>query len=135
MTLDNEREIPLPLDGAEIKEGLVQKVALATREALDKTCHLYGKAYPKFKATVKIHYELDDFGRTVTGNVTAEISGEVGKDALVEDIELQVEETPPNRFRRETEQAVPTLVVNKGKTEQVAIKHVPRRGRPPKAGR
>lgn len=132
MALDNERELPLPLDGAEIKEGLVYKISEAVSESLDKTCHLFGKAYPKFKATVKIHYELDDFGRKIEGNVTAHVHDEVSSEATVEDIELVIEETPPNIFRKETEQGVPTMIQAKGKTEQATIKHVPKRGRPRK---
>ena len=132
MALASELEIPQPLDGAEIKQGIAQKVADAVVASLDAHCAFYGKAYPKFRAEISIHFVLDDFGRIVEGTRQAEVSSdEPPLEGMPLDVEVVIPETPPNVFRRETEQAVPTLVQAGGSVKEQRIAYAPRRGRPP----
>ena len=131
MPLENEVELPNPLTSDEIKDGIAFKVAEAVRASLDTTCHLYGKSYPKFQARIIIEYELEDFGRVVKGMRMATV-GELKSmpdtdDSVVERIVLEVPYTPPNQFRRETEQAIPTSVRSNGRTVEKSIKYVPKK--------
>lgn len=132
--LANETELPNPLTGDEVKDGIAHKVAVAVRERLDKSCRLYGKSYPKFKASVRIEIVLDNFGLTYEDNsmvVLDETLGETIQEPETVEIDLDIPETPPNQFRRETEQPVPTAVTGNGRTEEKAVLYQPRgRGRP-----
>lgn len=140
-----EMEMVQPLDSLEIKTGIVHKIleavdaklASAIMESLGKTCRLYGVAYPKFKAKWSIHVDLDDFGRMFEADIRAglpvqEFSETFGQymDSQQTEVELTAEievegeipETPPNQFRRETEQGVPTMIQGPtGNQEQKSI--------------
>jgi hypothetical protein len=135
MAMSSEQELPQPLDGEEIKNAIVYKVSDAIRDVLDKRCALYGKAYPKFKATVRIEFTLDDFGRIVQGAGDAEVSeGELTTGSEAEEILVDIPETPPNVLRRDTEQPVPTMVTKNGVQREQKITYAPKkRGRPAKA--
>lgn len=132
MATTSEQELPQPLDGEEIKNAIVYKVSDAIRDVLDKRCALYGKAYPKFKATVRIEFTLDDFGRMIEGSGDAEVSeGELTSGAETEEIVVDIPETPPNVLRKETEQPVPTMVTKNGVQREQKITYAPKkRGRP-----
>lgn len=98
-----------PLDAEEIKAGIVTKVAEALWESLDKTCNLYGVAYPKFSAKGTIECIFDNFGTET-------------KDAVSFFVAIDIPETPPNLFRKQTGQKLPENVVkDKSGMEQKAI--------------
>lgn len=136
----SELELPRPLDGEEIKIAIAHKIAEAVMSSLDKRCQLYGKAYPKFRATFAVEYTLDDFGRTFEGAV----GGDTGSVAFFEDlrqyapaegavegetvkVEGEIPETPPNQLRRETAQSVPVQVTNeRGQQAEKAVVYQPK---------
>jgi hypothetical protein len=104
-----EVEVVEPLSADEIKSGVVTKVCEAIWAAMDKTCNLYGVAYPKFSASGSIDFKLDNFGSTI-------------EDRIQFSVEIDIKETPPNVFRRETGQGVPTVTTNDdGSVEQKAV--------------
>lgn len=124
--------IPQPLTGTEIKKGIAVRmtqglpadVAEPLREqiiaGLGKTCSLMpSSAYAKFKATWTlcwvrsgdeilanwwITYELDDFGRKTAAGIgdLRHAIGDIG-----EELSGVIDEVPPDRFRRETDQPIP----------------------------
>lgn len=124
--------IPQPLNGTEIKKGIAVRMtqdlppdvteSLCEQiiAGLGKTCSLLpSSAYAKFKAGWKlawwrdeeailcawwVEYELDDFGRVTRGgigNATIAIPPEAPFTLGV------IDEAPPDRFRRETDQPIP----------------------------
>lgn len=125
--------LPQPLTGTEIKRGIAQRmtqglpaeVAETLREqiiaGLGKTCSLLpSSAYAKFSADWKfawwnyegrtlaswwVNYKLDDFGRVTNGGIGERYPVE-GFHVYTE-LEGIIEEMPPDRFRRETEQPIP----------------------------
>jgi hypothetical protein len=138
-------KIPQPLSSTEIRTGLALRIAATVpgispekakeiREAvfvgLHNTCNLNEASYAKFSAKWTVRekdgaylwwcdYSLDDFGRPVTGG----IGGKVGvvKESFPPDCSSysgSVEEMPPDRFRRETEQPIPQAQVVKKKNEE-----------------
>ena len=126
----DERETPRSLDVEEIKVGIAQMVADAVYEKLGKTCNLYGRSYPKFKGTVTIHLQLDDFGDTVTDNSITLVEGgdgEIGSGAVALDAEVTIEEMPPNQFRVETDQPITKSVVEDGRTVVKKVKYQARK--------
>lgn len=128
MAIANELELPNPLTDSEIKDGIAYKVAQAVRESLDTTCHLFGKSYPKFRAKIRIEYDLEDFGRDVQGVREAKVDdGDTFDTPVSTVLDVEIPYTPPNQFRRETEQAIPTAVRSNGRTEQRNIKYVPKK--------
>jgi hypothetical protein len=142
-------ETPQPLDGEEIKNAIVYRIGQAIHESLDKHCRLYQRAYPKFRAFWTVHYELDDFGREIVGDVKGDLLVQEHSEALSqyavaastfdgepipEDLSGEIPETPPNQLRRETEQAVPTMVQTAQGTEQKAVFYKPN-NRGPRIGR
>ena len=142
----NEIELPTPLDGEEVKIAIARKLTEALLASMDKDCAFFGKAYPKFKASWTLHYELDNFGLVREGNIKAglptqehsEATGEyVPSETPVEsttavDLAGEIPETPPNTLRRETDQAVPVQVINeRGVQSEKAVVYQPkRRGNP-----
>ena len=126
MPLENEVELPNPLTSDEIKDGIAFKVAEAVRASLNTTCHLYGKSYPKFRARIIIEYSLEDFGRDVEG-VRVAIVGDSGNFDSTGSMDIEIPYTPPNQFRRETEQPIPTSVRSNGRNVERAIKYVPKK--------
>lgn len=143
MPAPNEVELPTPLDGEECKIAIARKMTDAFLASLDKDCAFYGKAYPKFKASWTLHYELDNFGLVRVGNVKGELpvqehsefmdgyipSESPMETAVAADIEGEIPETPPNVLRRETDQAVHVQVINeRGIQTEKAILYQPKRG-------
>lgn len=128
--MENERESPRPLAAEEIKTGIAQMVADAVYEQLGKTCNLFGRSYPKFKGTVSIHLELDDFGQTTVDNSVTNVEGgegEIGAGSVPVDDEIEIKEAPPNQFRMDTDQPIVKAVVEDGKTVEKRIKYKPRK--------
>ena len=129
------KTIPQPLTGNEIKRGIAVRmtqglppdVAEPLREqivdGLGKTCSLNPNfAYSKFKASwtltwwrveAEIHanwwvdFSLDDFGRVTPGGI-GDRRRAPGKDAVT--TSGVIDEVPPDRFRRETDQPIPKPV-------------------------
>lgn len=108
------KQIPVqvePLTGDEIKAGIIHKIAEAVRESLDRQGLLYQRSFPKFSARWSMTLTIDDFGLTKEINP----SGELKSDGEIESpLEVvaggEVVETPPNQFRRETGQDIPTQI-------------------------
>ena len=127
------KTIPQPLNGEEIKRGIAVRmtqglpadVVESLREqivaGLGKTCSMMPtSAYAKFSATWtlawwredgKIHadwwvkYMLDDFGRLTAGGIGNRV-GNIPMDAP-KCLFGTIDEVPPDRFRRETDQPIP----------------------------
>lgn len=126
------KAIPQPLNGNEIRrgvavrmtQGLPDDVRAPLRDqivdGLGKTCSLLpSSAYAKFKAKwtltwwrvgAEVHanwwvdYSLDDFGRVTSGGIGDK------RRAPSSDAETEtgaIDEVPPDRFRRETDQPIP----------------------------
>lgn len=123
--------IPQPLTGTEIKkgiavrmtQGLPPEVTESLRDqivaGLGKTCSLMpNSAYAKFKATWVlswwcegediradwwVNYELDDYGRKTVAGFGQTLTIPEGVDTLTG----VIDEVPPDRFRRETDQPIP----------------------------
>lgn len=132
-------QIPQPLTSEEIIEGIAVRIVgaaqvkayellgAAIRASLAQTCSLNRSVYSKFSAKWWIEfseteiglrakwwvdYALDDFGRVTRGG----IGGRIG--VLTEEhyrVEGEIEEMPPDRFRRETKQPIPAAQVIKPK--------------------
>lgn len=124
--------IPQPLTGDEIKKGIAVRmtqnlpadVQEVLREqiiaGLGKTCSLLpNSAYAKFKAEWKlkygnpgpaavwwVDYELDDFGRITRGGIGGNI-GDLEPPNYFTHLNGTIDEVPPDRFRRETDQPIP----------------------------
>ena len=129
------KTIPIPLNGTEIKQGIAVRmtqdlpadVAESLRgqivSGLGKTCSLMpSSAYSKFSARwtlawwrvgAEIHahwwvdYSLDDFGRVTKGGI-GDRRRAPGKDNVA--TSGVIDEVPPDRFRRETDQPIPKPV-------------------------
>jgi hypothetical protein len=124
--------IPQPLTGDEIKKGIAvrmtQDLPAAVQEALreqivsglGKTCSLLpNSAYAKFKAEWRlgyvqtpefmaswwVDYELDDFGRVTKGGIGGSVGNPDGQHCIASS--GTIDEVPPDRFRRETDQPIP----------------------------
>lgn len=125
--------IAQPLKGTEIKLGIAVRMTrdlpedvrdpLKDRiiEGLGKTCSLLGHtAYAKFNAKWTlvwwmedgaihadwwVKYNLDDFGRITSGGI-GERSESIPMDAP-KSFGGTIDEVPPDRFRRETDQPIP----------------------------
>lgn len=134
--MESELDSPKPLSTEEIKTGIAQIVADAVFDKLSTTCNLYGRAYPKFKGTVSIHLELDDFGMTTVDNSVTNVEGgegEIGPGSIPLDVDLEIEEMPPNKFRMETDQPVIKTVMEDGKAVEKRVKYGPRKAAAKKA--
>ena len=130
-----ENEIVTPLTDIEIKDGIARKVAEAVREKLDQYGPLFGKSFPKFQCAGVLRLRLDNFGLVTESNHMVNV-GDVaeGKPFSADDlvIDVDIPETPPNQFRRETEQGVPVISVENGKTVERAVLYQARKNRPPR---
>ena len=131
----DEQKLIQPISADEIKDGIVTKVCEAMYEAMNKTCNLYGCAYPKFKAEGTITLTLDNFGDIRLDVVKFEAGSEGGfHDPRKIDVPVQIPFTPPDKFRKQTGQAVPVAVLNDdGSIEQKAVFY--RRERTSRIGR
>lgn len=118
-----EHQIIQPLSADECKDGIVTKIAEALYDALNKTCNLYGCAYPKFKASGSIELTLDNFGdiRLDVVKFESESEGEF-HDPVSLQIPIDIPFTPPNVFRKQTGQGIPVIVSkDDGSVEQKAV--------------
>lgn len=109
---------------------------LAIEESLAKTCSLNRTMYAKFSASWTlgiadgplaarwwVDYILDDFGRLTVGG----IGGSLGQPRNAETFTGEIEEMPPDKFRRETSQPIPAPVVVKPKeTNRLGLTHAQR---------
>jgi hypothetical protein len=131
----NTVSIPQPLTGTEIRHGIAVRmtqdlpadVEETLREKIEaglgKTCSLLPHtAYAKFKAqwrinywTIKdapncswwVDYELDDFGRITKGGIGDGSGSLVDMPPTIQSWDGVIDEVPPDRFRRETDQPIP----------------------------
>jgi hypothetical protein len=129
-----ENEIVTPLTDNEIKDGIAHKVAQAVRAKLDQYGPLFGKSYPKFSVTGSLFLRLDNFGLVQESRHFIDAGEPLGGDALA-DIPVDIPETPPNQFRRETDQGVPVMTVENGKPVERAVLYQARKNRPPRGER
>jgi hypothetical protein len=130
-----ETKLVLPLDAEEIKSGIVTKVVESLYDAMNRTCNLYGCAYPKFKAEGQITLTLDNFGdiRLDIVQFNSESEGEFHNPVELQ-IPIAIPFTPPDKFRKQTGQSIPIVVQNDdGSVEQKAVFY--RRERTPRIGR
>lgn len=141
--MEDEQEKPKPLAADEIKEGMVVLIADAIYDRLNKTCNLFGQAYPKFRAKWSVDIELDDFGAIITDHSEGAIEttdqmhddmpvmGSIPVERVNTEgalhIEGKVEEMPPNKFRVETEQPVTVNAVEDGKPVERQVKYKSKR--------
>lgn len=137
-----ETESLRPLDSPEIKDGIANDVALDVRNALDKTCWLYGQAHAKFRAKWSLEittcstpganvYPEDEHTVVIMGTgLTKELQDDGNailttdpiKNPQVTVVEGSVPYTPPNVFRKRHGMPIPTIVKrDDGSTEQKAV--------------
>ena len=132
-----EHQIVLPIDAEEIKSGIVTKICESLYEALNKTCNLYGCAYPKFSAKGKIELTLDNFGETRMDTIQFESESDPEDEFHNPEsipISIEIPFTPPNVFRKQTGQSIPVIVESDdGSVEQKATFY--KRERTPRIGR
>jgi hypothetical protein len=130
-----EKQIILPLTADEIKDAMVTKVCEALYDAMNKTCNLYGCAYPKFKAEGEIRFTLDNYGDVRLDRVILDTESEGEWHAPVSmDVVIDVPFTPPNVLRKQTGQSIPVIVEgDDGSIEQKAVFY--RRERTSRIGR
>jgi hypothetical protein len=124
---------PLPLTGTEVQEAILFKIA----ESMSKSCHLSEtNAYTSFRADIKVNIQLGDYGRETPDNHIAVAQSEepLAGNIVVDAVDLQIAEQPPNQVRIETGQDVPVETVVDGKKVIKRVKYQARRGRPPKQG-
>ena len=125
-------KIVQPLNGEEIRKGIAARISQSLPvdvqdslrqqiyDGLQKTCSLNPNlAYAKFKSkwtltwwkvNREVHsnwwvdYQLDDFGKVTSGGF-----GDKRKapSSSAETVTGEIDETPPDRFRRETDQPIP----------------------------
>jgi hypothetical protein len=129
-----ENEIVTPLTDGEIKDGIAHKVAEAVRAKLDQYGPLYGKSFPKFNCSGVLHLRLDNFGLVSESYhvIDATNTSEVVEGEQVS-VDVVIPDTPPNAFRRETEQAVPVISVENGKPVERAVLYQAKKSRPPRS--
>lgn len=120
--MSEEKPLPLPLTGAEVKAALLYKV----EESLNKTCHLKDDAaYTSFESEITIKSKLNDYGRVQPDNHIVKVSLDSGlppeSDTRTVEATTNIEPAPPNQVRVETGQGVPVKVMEKGKQ---VVKHL-----------
>lgn len=120
MPTETELELPTPLNHLEIKHAIAHKIGEAVFDALERYGPLYGKSFPKFKVSGTLRLTLDNFGLLTESNHAVAIDEGV-VDGEVVDVPVDIPETPPNQLRRETEQAVPTMVQERGRQVEKAV--------------
>lgn len=101
-----ERTVPLPLSGAEVREALLDKIG----SALDRDCFLHPAAsYDYFLGKISIDLTLHDAGQEMP--IKTEVIATRGtpvEGSETSKVEVLLEEQPPNQVRVETGQRVPT---------------------------
>lgn len=133
-----------PLTGDEIKAGIAHKIAQAVKESLDRQGTLYQRCFPKFSASWTINLDIDDYGlkKEIHASGVLAATEHDGTDFVpAQDQSMNadgtsltltggVAETPPNLFRRETEQEVPTHIRGTSKeTPHGAVLYQPKNKR------
>lgn len=126
--MSDEKPVPLPLNGDEIKEAILYRV----NESLNRTCHLIhdvAKTWVKGKITIQL--EMDDFGSVTKDNhiVPFEIgtSPPPGEPTHKIETEITLEAMPPNEFRIDTDQPVPVRTIENGKMVTKNLRYTPRK--------
>src|SRR6266481_8618719 len=127
--MENEKPLPLPLSGDEIRAGILAKI----EDSFTKSCHLkVDNAYTSVKAEIQIRLTLDDYGREVKDNHNVEFEQEVPElltdsESRTTEANISVEPQPPNVFRVETGQSVPVQTVEGKKTVIRNVHYSPRK--------
>lgn len=139
--MSDEVEVIRPLDGSEIKHAVAMTIFDKVAEVLDKTCHLYGIAYPKFKAEFSVTLTMsrtpgpeqefeDSVSETLNGSLLTHefkdgapvISRSPIMDPQEATVSGSIPYTPPNVVRKQHGMPVPTMVQRQdGTTEQKAV--------------
>ncbi len=129
--MENEKPLPLPLSGDEIRAGILAKI----EDSFTKSCHLkVDNAYTSVKAEIRIRLTLDDYGREVKDNHNVDFEQAVPElltDSVPRTTEtnITIEPQPPNVFRVENGLSVPIKVVEGKKTIIKNVHYSPRKGR------
>jgi hypothetical protein len=131
---ETEQEVVRSLDVEEVKDIIAMRIAQAVRDSLDKTCYLFGCAYPKFKANWRIDVTLENFGQEIETFVTGDLhtheikagqpvlTGAPINQTTVTPLSGEIPYTPPNVLRKAHGLPVPTIVKrDDGGTEQKAV--------------
>jgi hypothetical protein len=144
----SEKELRRPLADEEIRTGVAVKVAEAAYNVVYDAViarmvasggRLYGTAYPSFKGSGTLHLEyfLDWRGDVVPADEHREkvidnhpfvfADGEPRSEGELVEVAVNIPETPPNVFRKETGQPIPVASTQNGKTTEKRVRYVPRR--------
>jgi hypothetical protein len=150
--MSDEVEVIRPLDADEIKQAIVLTIAQAIGDSLDRTCNLYGIAYPKFKAKWSVEMTLsrtpgpeqefeDAVEESIHGNLlTQEFEPGTANprmtktpihesQAQTSTVNGEIPYEPPNVVRKKHGLPVPTMVRrDDGYTEQKAVVYKRREG-------
>ena len=106
--MPQEKTVPLPLSGNEIVVGVLDMV----ERALRSDCYLHpDSAYSFFEGHVTLELKLRDVPREAEDVVVRDLKKTHGEpDGKEKDhsITVKIEPEPPNQFRVETGQSVPT---------------------------
>jgi len=127
--MESELMRPRPLSIEEIKNGVTYKILETVDEAVTEhwlKTGLFSRAYPKFKGKITIHLELfDPLVGTNISNSTVEFEEELPPAPI--DVEIEIPETPPNRFRDETGQPITVIALEAGKVVERPVKYQQRK--------
>jgi len=126
--MENEKPLPLPLSGDEVRAGIMAKI----EESLSKSCHLkFDNGYTSVRAQITIRLQLDDYGREVKDNhnvdVLQQVEGLESSGSREVEANINLEPQPPNVFRVQTGQGVPVAVKQGSKTEIRNVRYSPRK--------
>ncbi len=127
--MENEKPLPLPLSGQEVRDGIMAKI----EQSLTNSCHLkFDNAYTSVKAEIRIRLTLDDYGREVKDNHNVEFSEDVPElltdsEPRTTETNITIEPQPPNVFRVETGQSVPVQITEGKKTVIKNVHYSPRK--------
>ena len=157
MPLPSEIELRRPLTDGEIREGVAVKTAEAAADVVYNAVYeavkarleasggrLYGMAYPSIKGsgTLNLVYFLDWRGEVVPPDEHREkvidnhtFPIQAGEPFLDLDeseavtVPVTIPEVPPNKFRKETGQAIPVASNVGGKVTEKRVKYQPRKAK------
>ncbi len=156
MPLASETELRRPLMDTEIREGVAVKTAEAAADMVYQAVYdavkarleasggrLYGMAFPSIKGSGKLNlvYFLDWRGEVAPAdehrektldNHSFEFAAGDGSsvcDGDAVEIPVSIPELPPNKFRKETGQAIPVASTQGGKVTEKRVKYTPKRAK------
>jgi len=136
-------KIVAPLEGDEIRKGIAAMIHAkvpglpvdSIESSLSRSCSFNAQSFSRVRATWWVDcdddnvayqwwvdYELDDFGRIDRGG----IGGMLGMPCQVERVEGVIEPMPPDRFRRETAQPIPSNVVIPKQDDGLGLSRTPK---------